>query len=131
MRTVWDVLTSLGPEIRVTHPHPPSHALVILPNGWQVSLTASPASSSELGQHLVSRGSVAGVDPFGREGSPEGWFDCTHDAEVAIVRPAGAWFRCMATRLGDVGAVPVWRYLSPEQIARLISRIASIAGQPV
>jgi hypothetical protein len=66
-----------------------------------------------------------------RLGRPQTEQLVTHDAEVAIVRPAGAWFHCMATRLGDVGAVQIWSYLSAEQIAHLITRIASVAGQPV
>ena len=129
MRTVWDVLISLGPGTRVTHPRRPSHAVVLLPNGWQVSLTVSPASASELGQRLAGR-NVPGDDPFGREGSPEGWFDRTHDAEVAIVRPSGAWFHCTARPLGDVGAIQVWPYLSAEEIARLMTRITGVATQP-
>jgi hypothetical protein len=121
MRTVWDVLTSLGPGTRVIRPHHASHVLVLLPNGWRVGLTVGPAPASELGQRLAGR-NVSAADPFGREGSPEGWFDRTPDAEVAIVHPSGAWFHRTDRLLSDIGAIQVWPYLSAKEIATLMAR---------
>ena len=62
--------------------------------------------------------------------SPRWLFDHTHDAEAAIVRPSGAWFHCTAKRPGDIGAIQVCPYLSADEIAHLMARIARVATRP-
>ena len=91
MRTIWDVLTNVGRDVKVSYPYRPSRALVEMPNDWQVSLTVSPTTASTLGQRFAERlqHTLSTYDVQGRNGSPEGWFDVALDAEVAIVWPDG------------------------------------------
>jgi hypothetical protein len=96
MRTVWDVLTSVGRDVHVLYPYRPSHAIVELPNDWQLSVTVSPTTASTLGQRFAEglEQQIETMDVQGRTGSPEGWFDRAPDAEVAILRPDGSWYHC-------------------------------------
>lgn len=126
MRTIWDVLTSVGRDVQVTHPHRPSHALVELPNDWQISVTVSPTSASTLGQRFATgmEQPISTMDVQGRSGSPEGWFDRASDAEVAILRPDGTWYHCEAYG-GDLDAdhPQPWRFASVDELERLIVRV--------
>ena len=126
MRTVWDLLTAPTLEARVTHPHRPSHALVTLPNSWQVSITVSPASWSSLGRRFAEglEEPISTVDIMGHAGSPEDWFDRADDAEVSIIRPDGTWYHCENSYIaGDPHTPQPWRYVSVEEVARLIERV--------
>src|SRR3954470_62095 len=96
MRTMWDVLTSVGRDVQVLFPTRPSQAFIELPNDWQLSISVCPSSASTLGRQFALRleSPICGLDAQGRRGSPEGWFDLTIDAEVAILRPDGTWYHC-------------------------------------
>lgn len=54
MRTVWDLLTDPALEARVSRPHRPSHALMMLASDWAMSVTVSPLSASSLGQRFAA-----------------------------------------------------------------------------
>lgn len=73
MHTIWDVLTTVGRDNRVTHPFRPSHALLELPNDWQLSVTVGPTSVSTLGQCFAAglEQPIETVGVQGRSGSPE------------------------------------------------------------
>jgi hypothetical protein len=126
MRTIWDVLTDGVHGARVTYPYRPSHALVTLSSDWQVSVTVSPGSGSSLGQRFADdrEQPIATLDVLGCGGSPEGWFDRAHDAEVAIARPDGSWYHCEVDPQGhDPDTPQPWRSVTVDELARLIARV--------
>lgn len=135
MRTVWDVLTGTGRDVQVSYPFRPSHALVELPNDWQISVVVAPGSWSTLGQRQAAALETqlaashdhppVALDVLGRNGSPEGWFDRAGDAEVAICRPDGAWYHCETDPPdSDPDTPQTWRYVGVDALAALIVRVA-------
>ncbi len=127
-RTIWDVLTSLGAGVAVTHPDRPSHALVTLGNGWAVSVTVSPGARCSSGLARMLSSGVAPTDLMGRHGSPEGWFDLASDAEVAITRDNGSWYQCETEPPRPPVTMQTWGYVDPDQLADLIERVDQQPG---
>src|SRR3954469_22439722 len=126
MRRVWDVLTSVGRDVQVTYPYRPSHALVELPNDWRISVTVSPTTASTLGQRFAAglEQPISALDGLGRSGSSEGWFDRAPDAEVAILRPDGAFYHCEAHPLvTDPDQPQIWRFVNVDELEQLIVRV--------
>lgn len=132
MRTIWDVLTSVGREVQVAYPYRPSHALVELPNDWQVSVTVSPTTASTLGQRFAEglEQPIEIMDVLGRNGSPEGWFDRAPDAEVAVLRPDGTWYHCEnePPAVRDIDQPQIWRFVDVDELERLIVRVTEQPG---
>jgi hypothetical protein len=127
-RTIWDVLTGLGAGARVTYPDRPSHALVILGNGWAVSVTVSPGARCSNGLGRMLSTGEAPADILGRTGSPEGWFDLSADAEVSIRRDDGGWYSCETEPPRPPVRMQTWAYVDPDQLADLIERVEQQPG---
>ena len=131
MRTLWDLLTDPTLEAEVTHPYRPSQAFITLPSDWAVSVSVSPGTGSSLGQRFAAglEQPISTMDVLGRYGSPEGWFDRAHDAEVAIMMPDGTWYWCEENETDYTPDHPQpWRYVGVDQLAALIERVRT---QPV
>jgi hypothetical protein len=122
VRTIWDVLTGLS-GARVAFPDRPSHALVILGNGWAVVVTVSPSARCSTGSQQMRFAGDVQIDVLGRYGSPEGWFDLAADCEVSIMRDDGTWYRCEMSAPWPPVKMQSRGYVDPEQLLDLIERV--------
>jgi hypothetical protein len=127
-RTLWDILTSLGSGVTVTHPDRPSHALITLGNGWQISVAVSPGAKCSTGLARVLSAGEVPDDIMGRGGSPEGWFDLAADAEVAIKQDDGRWYQCESSPSGSGAVMQTWGYVDPDQLIELVERVDQQPG---